>query len=133
MTQKLRTSLTIDDLMTGILANLSLKRINKLWNYKDKIDGAMEKSYLLAKELSAQEGLTLNFKIMRHPIHGYSKTVDGGVYSAVQRGLLSRECPRDEVLNLRLSQEEAELFLEHLPGSKEFYQQVTEEFWRSYQ
>lgn len=120
--------LTEDDFFSGFFAALVLNGYKALSVSDERFDEALAKVFQSLLEHSEERGLDVRFRIMLHPIHRDSATVRHGILCAMQRGEVTLDAPRNDVLRIGLTEEWAEEILASLPGGKELFMELSSEF-----
>lgn len=119
-------TMTADDFLTGILAGLKLRHHDELDVNDRRFDLALAAVYesLLAETAE----LDLDFQISPDPIHRDSAVIQEALSVAVQGRVVSRVNPTFRRLRINLSEERAERLLTQLPGGKNLYVNLTNQF-----
>jgi len=79
-----------DDFMTGLLAAIVLKGYTVIGMTQGaEYYRAFEAAFRKLRELEVSLGLSVDFRIVLHEIHGDSITIDDGVHAAAGRRLVS--------------------------------------------
>jgi hypothetical protein len=120
-----KRQLCLSDFFTGLVAALVNKGTKTL--YDMNIDSALERLYPRIKEEANKQGLDLRFIIKTNSLD-ISKNIREELSYATQRGIVSWDFPYNNVLRLRVSPDEVPIILSSVPGNKEMYQILAEEF-----
>ena len=123
----------LSHIMTGLIAALAMDGIQVLSARRNRIDFAMAHLYKDIKKEAADLKLLPMFHITTHPIHGDSPAVREGLYKAAQRNLLSFDNPAFQDVRIKISAEEAPIYLERLPGDRAMYERLAKQFLRYYE
>ncbi|HEY3128428.1 MAG TPA: hypothetical protein VGL91_03145 [Acidobacteriota bacterium] len=127
-----RENLYLPDLMTGLLSALSLRGVSTLSRRSNRLDLAFETLFHDVQKEAKKNNLKVRFRIRTHPIHGDSLEVRQALYEAAQRDLVSFDNPEFQDVRLKISSEEALLYLADLPGSTEMYERLAEQLMQYY-
>jgi len=102
------------DFFSGIFAVFVLKGYQTVL-FNKAFERGMAEMFRL---LSGHEGeeIELDFRIRLHPIHNDSEAVHRGVYSSMQRGIISLDAPENRIIRIKLTRDEANKILDSLPG-----------------
>jgi hypothetical protein len=125
-------SLTISDFMTGLLAALSLQGVTSLNLRNKQLDRAMAKLFSDIKRQAEEQGFPLRFRICLHPLHNDSIVVRKAIYDAAQRNLVSLDNPVYEVARFKISQQDADHYLNNVVGTSDMYKQLARKFVEYY-
>jgi len=123
-----RTSITLDDFMTGLLAGLAQRGIRVVSIRGPAFYRAVEKVFIKLDHLAEEKNLGLRFWITRNRVYGDSADVREGIAKAVQRDLISLDNPEYQDMRLKIGPEDAGDYLSTLPGGAKLYEQLAETF-----
>jgi len=118
--------MTVDDFMTGLLAQLALTHIRVVAIDGDRFDSAVEVTFRRLSEMAPKFDLNVRFWVSRHPFHGDSPVVREALSGAVQRDLVSLDNPEYQHMRLKISDDEAHQLLKGLPGGPTLFEPLTE-------
>lgn len=125
--------LTADDFLTGVFSALSLKEWRTISLKQDRFDNALAHVFETLKAVASERGVELRFRIKLHRIHGDSQTIRDAITSAVQRDLISLDNPEFQNVRLKIVKNEAEDYLDSVPGGQELFMQLADEFVSQYE
>ena len=132
VTETPKQPLYLADLITGVMAALAKTGVVRLSARNNRIDRAFARLYGDLTEYADREKLSPRFRISLHPIHGVSEDVQQEIAAAAKRDLISLQNPEYTEIHIKISTEEAGLFLKHLPGSPTFYERLADLFLKLY-
>jgi hypothetical protein len=117
------TDITVDDFMSGVLAELALHGEREIALDDQVFDQRCQRAFQHLREVAPALGLGLRFVIVLHPFHHDSPVVRTALAEAGQRGLIG---PGDGPyrLRIRLSDPEARGLLSGIPGGALLYQSL---------
>lgn len=114
-----RTSLTLADLLTGLLAALAQRRVIGLpLRHFDQVVADLTSD--VEREVS-DKNLKVCFRVIPHPIHGDSEAVHEALYTAAQSRLIRLSGTE---ITIQIAPDEALAYLTHLPGTPEMYDRL---------
>jgi hypothetical protein len=120
--------LYLSDVMTGLVAALSLKGIRVLPKKDHLLDKAFERLYTDIEEESASNNLDVRFLIQTNPQHGDSEDVQEELHAAAKRDLISLDNPEYQMVRFKVNPAEAPGYLRNLPGSPQMYERLAARF-----
>ncbi len=124
--------LTADDFFTGLFAALVLKGYKTISIRDERFDKSVALVFDDLQGLAEREHLDLRFRIRVHPIHGDSATVRHSISDAVQSGIISLDNPEYQDIRLRLEPRVAETILDDIPGGRNLFDGLADQFVRRY-
>lgn len=124
--------LYLADLMTGLFAALALRQFRSISLTSGRFERALEAMTETLRTEAEGANLEVMFRIRRHRVHGDSIALQEALYDAAKRDLISLDNPEFQHVTVKLSGADAPAFLERLPGSKELYEKLAEEFIHQY-
>ena len=127
-----RADLTLDDFMTGLLAGLAAEGVSVVSIRGTTFYTAVEQAFRDLESRQDEEGVRLRFWISLNRIHGDSADVREGITKAVQRDLISLDNPVYLDMRLKIAKEDADAYLDDLPGSRELYRDLARAFRARY-
>ncbi len=127
-----KKNLYVSDFITGLLAALTLEEVSVLSLRKHRLDIAIEKLNDDLEKEATLENLKIRFHIQTHPIHRDSSIIQEALYEAAQRDLVSLDNPEFQDVRLKISIEEAPLYLNSVLGSPEMYKRLAKRFIQYY-
>lgn len=117
---KKRTArITEADFFSGIFTVLALDDYEILL-HNQRFEEDVVKIFEAFKIYAGQNGFELPFRIRLHPFHKDSETIHNGILSAMQRGIITLDSPRNEKIRIKLTKDEATAILDDMPGGKLF-------------
>lgn len=125
--------LTADDFFTGLFAVLSSKGVPGISIRNDCFDKGIVPAFNKLLQVAEKFGLEIPFRIRLHQFHGDSITVRNAIYGAAQRGLVSLDNPEYQDVRFQISRDQAENILHDIPGGKDLFIDLAEEFLKSYE
>ena len=125
--------LTADDFFTGLFAALALKGRKVFTLRSTRFDEAVSGAYEELRKRADAEGVDVGFRIFLHPIYGSSGTVRESITRAAQRDIVSFDNPEYQKIRLKVSKDNADLFLAGLPANGALYKDLAECFLSSYE
>jgi len=128
-----KSNLYLSDFVTGLLAALSLENFRVLSLRKHRLDLAMERLKEDLEKEANQENLRIRFHIQTHPVHRDSSVLQQALYEAAQRDLVSLDNPEFQDVRLKISSEEAQLYLSNVMGPPEMYKRLARRLIQHYQ
>jgi len=126
-------ALYLPDFMTGILAALAMKHVPVLSLRRNRLDQAFARLDQDIKQEAEKTGMEVKFRIRLHPIHQDSTQLQQALYEAAQRDLISLDNPEFQRIRLKITPDEAPVYLEGLPGLPQMYVQLAERLMGYYQ
>ena len=124
--------LTADDFFTGLFAALARTGLPGLSIREARFDKSMAGVFDKLRESAPERDLDIRFRIRLHKFHDDSIATRNGVYSAAQSGLISLENPEYQDIRFKINESEADELLKKVPGGKELYSELAEEFLLRY-
>jgi hypothetical protein len=127
----LPSTVTADDLMTGILAGLALRGERLIDIGDTRFDEAVAAAY---DELvrTAGEDLDIDFEVIPDPVHGDSAVVQDALTVAIESRLAGRVNPSFRRVRVTADDAWATILLSELPGGPELYGRLTLTFLQRY-
>lgn len=127
-----RTRISMSDFMTGLLAGLAKKNVHVV-----NIDGpafyaAVVDVFHVLESRADQDSLNLRFWLTQDELHRDSPDIRDSITGAVQRRLVSLDNPTYEHMRMKLHADEAESYLQSLPGGESLYLDLASEFKQRY-
>ena len=122
------TTMTADDLVTGLLAELKLRGWTELEVSDRRFDRAVATVYETLTGLDDAKDLDIDFQISLDPIHGDSAVVQQALSVAVQGRVVGRVNPSFRRLHIYLTDERSRRLLTRLPGGRGLYAKLTDIF-----
>ncbi len=129
MTQRLTSA----DFFTGLCAALALRGYETISLRDERFGKATANVFQGLMSRAEQEGLDIRFRIRLHPIHGDSIVVRDAILHAAQRSMISLDNPHCEDIRLKVTHDGAEAILQSLPGGKQLFMGLADEFLRFYE
>lgn len=127
------SGMTLDDFMTGLIAGLAKRGIRVVSIRGNHFDAAVENVFLcLNTQFARDYNIPLRFWIARNRIYGDSPDIREGIAKAVQRDLVSLDNPEYQDMRLKIGADDADLYLETLPGDSSLYEKLAEVFLEFY-
>lgn len=127
MTKK-GSSLYLSDCMTGLLAALASQGVQTI-DGGERTQSALLRALPIIADSAPKHLLELRFDPKAQK--GYD--IDNELCAAIGRGILGSSIPNPEgILRIRISQTDAPIFLEGVPGSPDMYRSFAEEFLKAY-
>jgi hypothetical protein len=115
--------------MTGLLAGLGRRGIRVISIRGNQFYAAVEKVFLqLNNQLALDYGIELRFWIARNRFYKDSPDIREGIAKAVQRDLVSLDNPEYQDMRLKISPDDADRYLEALPGDPSLYEKLADVF-----
>lgn len=127
-----RSTVTLDDFMTGLLASLAEQHVTRVSIRGQQFYEAMVKAYEEFEADVEAAGLETDFFLVMNKVHGDSADVREGITKAVQRDLISLDNPVYMDMRLKVSEEDADGYLVRLPGDKSLYRRAASTFLAEY-
>jgi hypothetical protein len=125
-------TMTADDLVTGVLAELALRDWGEIDVTDRRLDRAFAEVYERLVASADPSVLDIDFQISPDMFHGDSAVVHEAITVAIQGRVVSRVNPTFRRLRINLSRERAERILSQLPGGRELYDRLAEDFISSF-
>ncbi|MFN8612436.1 MAG: hypothetical protein U0931_33130 [Vulcanimicrobiota bacterium] len=126
-------SLMLSDLLTGIFASLAEEgKITSLSLREHKFECAVERLVQQIKPDVTSADMTLRIRVRIHPVYGDSPVVQQGLFDAAQRNLISLDNPEFQDATIKIKRQDAQRYLEALPGSPDLYRKWTKELMQIY-
>jgi hypothetical protein len=126
------TRMTADDFFAGLFAALAVRGLTTFSVRIDQFDPFIKRVFDGLSQRAAAEQINLRFRIKPHPVHRDSLTIQGALARAAQRDLISFDNPEYQDIHIRLARDEAQRVLEGLPGGRQLYEELAEEFLEAY-
>ena len=126
------TKLTADDFFMGLFAALAYKGLNYISIRDERFDKSMAEVFSKLEALAPEKGLDIRFRVRLHEFHNDSITTRNAIYSAAQNGMISLDNPEYQDIRFRIGRGQADEILEIIPGGKELFLKLAEEFVRQY-
>lgn len=123
--------ITADDFFTGLMAALAVRNKNRFSLRGQVFYQAIETAYKRLRVLAPTYEAKVPFRIILDPIHRDSAQIRETLTRAAQRNLVSLDNPEFQDVRLKISAEEAQTVLAHLPGSPDLYSELAQEFENS--
>lgn len=124
--------LTADDFFNGLFATLAYRNTSPISIQDNRFDEAVSHAYEKLIELSPKLGLDIRFNIQLHSFHNDSLVARNAIYSAAQIGIVSLDNPEYQKIRFAISPTQAEKLLNDIPGGKELFSILAEEFLKNY-
>jgi hypothetical protein len=131
--ERVQTRLHLTDIVDGLVAVFALKGIRSISAADDRIDQSMQQIFPSIERLAEERGLEVLFRIHLHPFHGDSPAVQNALFSTTQMGFITWDSPGKRDMRIKITSESAEALLNQLPGGKQMYEVLAEEFLNCYQ
>lgn len=123
---------SVDDFITGLLAGFAESNVSSLSIRGAEFHRAVADAFLALNASAVQKNLDIRFRVFLDPVYGDSPVVRDAISSAVQRDLVSLDNPEYQDMRLKIGHEEAVLLLKRLPGGRDLYVDLAENFLKSY-
>ena len=117
---------TVDDLMTGLIATCAMRGLSTLSLRGDRFFEAIEASYRELERLAPDAGLDVRFTVLLDRVYRDSPVVREAVSTAVQRNLISLDNPEYQEMRIKFSRDEAARLLKDLPGDARVYDRIAD-------
>lgn len=124
--------ITMSDFMTGLLAGLAKKDVTVVPIDGARFYGAVVDVFHQLEARAETDGLNLRFWLTQDEIHQDSPDIRDGISGAVQRRLVSLDNPTYEHMRMKISADEADDYLDALPGGRELYMELASSFKSQY-
>lgn len=126
------TRVTMSDFFTGFIAGLAHEHVHMV-----TIDGApfyqaVVDVFRKLESEADERRLRLRFWLTQDETHADSPDVRDGITGAVQRRLVSLDNPTYERMRLKITAEEANDYLDDVPGGRELYLELANAFKDEY-
>jgi hypothetical protein len=123
--------LTFDNFFTGLLAALVYRGRRAVSIRGDRFDRTIADVATSFRNRHGNE-VDLRFRVRPHYVHGYSSTVRDAIASATQADLISLDNPEYQDMRFKINHSEAESILDSMPGGREAFLELADEFLREY-
>jgi len=124
--------LTADDFFIGLFAALASTGLNYISIRDERFDKSMAEVFNKLEKIAPEKGLDIRFRVRLHAFHNDSIATRNAIYSAAQNGLISLDNPEYQDIRFRIRPGQADEILETIPGGKELFAKLAEEFLRQY-
>lgn len=124
--------MTADDFFTGLLSALALKGYRTLTLRSERFDRAIAHIVESLMKQAETKDIDVRFRVRLHPVHGDSSTIRDSITQAAQRDLISLDNPEYQDVRLKISAEDASVFLSSLPGGEVLFGSLADEFLQTY-
>lgn len=116
--------LYLADVVTGLIAGLAQSGCQVLSLKSNRLDRAFVKLFADVKSEARKHKLRPRFRIAAHPQHGDSEDLQEELRSAAKRDLISIDNPEFLDVRIKIASDEAQLFLDDLPGTPDLYRRL---------
>jgi len=124
--------ITASDFFGGFFAALAFKQPGRVFRCGEKFNEALKDAFDAFVQRSKSSGVEPNFLIRLDPLHGDSCGIDEGLVGAMRRDFISLDNPSFEKFRLKIDKNEAEQILPEIPGGKDSYQKLVDDFLKGY-
>lgn len=125
--------LTARSFFTGFFSELALRGYTTVSIRNERFDQALGSVFKKLMELEEPLDLDVMFRIRPHSVHGDSVTVRNEITSAAQRDIISLDNPEYQDIRLKIGREEAETYLSEIPGGRNLFVTLADEFLEQFQ
>lgn len=122
--------LTADDFVLGLFAALTRDDVPTVSMREEHFYEAVQATYRRLQELQRQDPdvAELSFRVKLDPLYGDSAVVRNAINAVVQRTFLSLDNPEFVNIRSKLTPDQAERTIAHLPGKPEWYAELARTF-----
>ena len=123
---------SLNDFFTGLLAGLAHERVQTISIEGPSFYKAVVDVFQRLEAQAEDRHLNLRFWLTQDETHQDSPDVRDGITSAVQRRLISLDNPTYQRMRLKIDADEANDYLEDVPGGKELFLELAAAFKDEY-
>lgn len=124
--------ITLNDFMTGFLAALAAKKVTVVSIRDTEFYAAVVQTFEELERTAEHAGISLKFWLTQDATHGDAPEVREGITKAVQRDLISLDNPTYTQMRLKITQDDAQRYLERVPGGPAVFLSLADVFMRAY-
>ena len=128
----MKNRISATDFFTGLFAAFALKGTTTVSIHEQRFDRALAHVFETLMKQADEEGLDIRFRVRLHPIHGDSIAVRDSIYSLAQRDIVSLDNPEFQDIRVKIGPQEAEALLGMLPGGKQLFLPLADDFLSYY-
>lgn len=121
-----------NDFFTGLFAMLAIRGLRGLSVRRRDFAPVVKQLYDRLESEADGRDLHLPFLILPDEIHSDSQTIEDGLAQAANMDVISRDNPRFENITITVAPEDAADLLDDLPGGRELYDALAEDFLKLY-
>lgn len=126
------TRITLNDFMTGFLAALAARRVSVVSIRDTEFYAAVVSTFNELERAAEDRNLRLKFWLTQDTTHGDAPEVREGITKAVQRDLVSLDNPTYTQMRLKITESDAQRYLDSVPGDADLYLNLADVFMRAY-
>lgn len=127
-----RQDVSLDDFMTGLIAGLAKIGVHVVSIRDNLFYEAVVGAFAGFQEAAEAEGVRLRFRLKLNKIYGDSPDIRDALTRAVQRDLVSLDNPEYLDMRLKVSDADADLYLDRLAGASTLYVDAARRFRETY-
>jgi hypothetical protein len=125
--------LSSEDFMTGLLAALAKRQLQRLTLRGDRFDRASAQAFHRLQELAPANGIELRFYVKPHRAYGDSTVVRDAIARLAMWDVVSLDNPEYQDIRLKISREFADTIFERLHLNPDVFDQVARSFVEAYE
>lgn len=118
--------------MTGFLAALAARRVSVVSIRDTEFYAAVVSTFNELERAAEDRNLRLKFWLTQDTTHGDAPEVREGITKAVQRDLVSLDNPTYTQMRLKITESDAQRYLDSVPGDADLYLNLADVFMRAY-
>ncbi|WP_438354749.1 hypothetical protein [Microbacterium sp. CJ88] len=126
------TRITLNDFMTGFLAALAARHVSVVSIRDTEFYAAVVRTFNELERVADQRNLRLKFWLTQDATHGDAPEVREGITKAVQRDLVSLDNPTYTQMRLKITEADAQRYLNRVPGDADLYLSLADVFMDAY-
>jgi hypothetical protein len=123
---------SLNDFFTGLIAGLAHERVETVTIEGPSFYKAVVEVFRRLEDQAEDRHLNLRFWLTQDETHQDSPDVRDGITSAVQRRLVSLDNPTYQRMRLKIDAEEADEYLDGVPGGRDLFIQLATIFKDEY-
>lgn len=113
------TRITAIDFFNGIFAILALRDYKTLL-FNKRFEEAIAEIFQEFMKYAEQGKVELRFRIRLHWFHGDSETIQNGIFTAMQIGIITLDGPGNRIIRIKLTEDAARAILDDISGRNLF-------------
>ena len=118
--------------MTGFLAALAARHVSVVSIRDTEFYAAVVRTFNELERVADQRNLRLKFWLTQDATHGDAPEVREGITKAVQRDLVSLDNPTYTQMRLKITEADAQRYLNRVPGDADLYLSLADVFMDAY-
>jgi hypothetical protein len=125
----MRTILTADQFVAGIISVLALKDQKRFVLRDTELDRKFERAFEALAEKEDELGVVPNFTFFIDPLHGDSVSLRQTLLAAKEKELIALNNPTFQTFEIKVNDDRARRYLKKVPLSEKFLTDIVERYF----